>query len=291
MEIRLAKKEDLEGLKEIWKRSFGDEDRLIDQYFQSRDWISQTAVLLQDGKSVSMLTMIPVDLIGEYGEKCPAAMIYAVATHPDYQKRGFADQLIEFSNQTLLSEHVPVTVLVPATESLFHFYEKRGYRNGFFLREAVLIDAEIEKQAGPKPPPCRVTPIEPSEYNRLRREQLIGQPYLDYREEEIFFQRMLARMNGADLFAIEIEGAEGCACAERVSKEEVILKELLIPDRYLAASLLRLSELLPAEKYTVRTPLHSGQILGGTVRPFGMLRVNEADLSASLKSYLGIAFD
>ncbi len=291
MEMRLAIKEDLEGLKEIWKKSFGDEDRFIDQYFRSRDWINQTAVLLQDGRSVSMLTMIPVDLIGAHGEKCRAAMIYAVATHPDFQKRGFADQLIEFSNKTLQSKLVSATVLVPATAELFHFYEKRGYRNGFFLREAVLDCREIKKQAGPNPPPCRITPIEPSEYNRLRREQLAGQSYLDYREEEISFQRMLARMNGADLFAIEIKGVVGCAYAERVSKEEVILKELLIPDQYLTDSLHGLSELLPAEKYTVRTPFHSGKILGGAVRPFGMLRVNEAELSVSLNSYLGIAYD
>ncbi|HYE67115.1 MAG TPA: GNAT family N-acetyltransferase, partial [Anaerovoracaceae bacterium] len=87
MEMRRAKIEDLKGLTEVWKLTFGDEDSFIDLYFQSRDWLNETAVLLLDGRIVSMLTMIPVDMIGETGESCKASMLYAIATHPDFQKR------------------------------------------------------------------------------------------------------------------------------------------------------------------------------------------------------------
>lgn len=257
------------------------------------------AVLLLDGRIVSMLTMIPVEMIGETGERCKASMLYAIATHPDFQKRGFADQLIDFSNQYLLSQQVSVTLLVPAGEELFRFYAKRGYRDAFFVREAALNRNEIETLANGEPIACSVTPIEPSGYNRIRRKLLADHSYLDYRNEEISFEKQLDQIYDADLFAIEIEGAEGCAYFERISREQVIIKELLVPEKYLAAALRQISRRIPGEEYIVRTPPHSGEILGGEVRPFGMLRINGADSkygnsehrTASTDSYLGIAYD
>lgn len=305
MITRLVKKTDLKELKEIWKLSFGDEDEFIDFYFQGRAWMRETAVLHADGRVVSMLTMIPVDMIGKGGEKCRAAMLYAIATHPDFRKLGLADRLIEFSNRSLLAEQVPVTLLVPASEDLFRFYGKRGYQEGFFVHEAVLLREEIERLAGAVT--CRVAPAEPAEYNRRRRERLRGHPYLDYRDEEISFEKQLGRLYGTDIYTIDTGGVEGCVYAERRSQEEVIVKELLIPDQYLIAALKQITELLPGEKYIVRTPSWSGAILGGAVRPFGMLRINRnenepfggadcrtfdtAAYTAGTGAWLGIAFD
>lgn len=298
IEMRFAKEEDLLQLKEIWKLCFGDADSFIDFYFENRDWLRETAVLIKGGRILSMLTMIPVALTARNGEKFWASMLYAIATHPDFQKRSFAEQLIEYSNEYLLSKSVFATLLVPAGEDLFRFYEKRGYRSGFFVREALLCREEIEKLNG-SAAPCRIKPVEAAQYNRIRRDKLRGRPYLDYREEEIAFEKRLTLTSGADLFAIETGGSEGCAYAERVSEEELIVKELLVPDIYLAAALKQLAEILPGEKYFVRTPSYAGEALGGAVRPFGMLRINGPGRGASdtvaypvdADSWLGIAYD
>lgn len=298
MEIRLVKPEDLADLKEVWRMSFGDPDSFIDFYFQTRDWLSETAVLLEDGKAVSMLTMIPVDMIDQKGAKCSAAMLYAIATHPDYQKRGFADRLIEFSNEYLLSKQIAVTLLVPASEELFGFYAKRGYKDGFYVREAVLSRGDIERLQGENRS-CRFMPVKPMEYNAMRRKLLEGHPYLSYRDDEIEFQKRLAVMFDADVYAIVTGDAAGCVYAERISEEEVIVKELLIPDQHLIPVVKRIAELLPAAKYVIRTPAYAGEKLGGEIRPFGMLRANRlsgsnvaADSCYPIgESYLGIAYD
>lgn len=292
MEIRLVKKEDLNDLKEIWKLSFGDPDSFIDHYFQTRDWLTETAVLLEGGKAVSMVTMIPVSLIDESGEECSASMIYAVATHPGFQKRGFAERLIGFCNDYLRSNGTAATLLVPASEDLFRYYGKQGYRDRFYVREAVITRGEIEELPEKDPAPCRFTAAEPAEYNRIRRKLLNGHAYLDYRDDEILFQKRLSRMFGADLFAVEIGGIEGCAYAERMSQEEVIVKEFLVPDRFLTSALKELTRLLTADRYIVRTPPDFGEILGGEVRPFGMLRLNgTGGRQTDTASYLGIAYD
>ena len=112
--MRIAKIEDEAELREIWKLAFGDEDSFIELHFKNTDWVGRTAVLLEDGRNVSMLTMIPVELIEKDGTKSKASMIYAVATHPDFQKRGYAEKLLEFSNRYLMSVQTEITLLVPA---------------------------------------------------------------------------------------------------------------------------------------------------------------------------------
>ena len=106
-------------------------------------------------------------------------------------------------------------------------------------------------------------------------------------------------MFGADLYGIVVGNAAGCAYAERISEEEVIVKELLIPEQFLIPAVKRIAELLPAEKYMVRTPASAGEALGGRIRHFGMLRANRTDGSGAAvdtcfpirKSYIGIAYD
>ncbi len=110
-------------------------------------------------------------------------------------------QAHRFSNRHLLSNGTAVTLLVPAGEELFRFYEKQGYRNCFYVREAVVSRDEIERLAGTnqpaestgpegscRPPECRITPADPAEYNQARRILLKGYPYLDYRKSRFPFK-------------------------------------------------------------------------------------------------------
>ncbi len=293
-EIRLAEAGDLEALKAIWKLSFGDEDKLIDLYFQSRDWLSEVMVLVCDRRVASMLTMIPTDIAGADGGRQKASMLFAIATHPDFRNRGFADRLIEYSNRYQKENNVLITLLVPAGESLFRYYTKFGYRNGFFVRETELDRSEIYKLGG-KAPGCRILSIGPEEYNRRRRMLLAEHDYLDYRDAETSFQKKIGSIYDSDLLAIKTGKTEGCAYYERISDEAVLVKELLIPEPFLAEALTGLSEHLPFQKIIIRTPPWLGESLGGTVRAFGMIRYNGEDSvqeeHENRLPYLGIAFD
>lgn len=309
MEIRLAQKEDLKQLKVVWKLCFGDEDWYIDFYFENRNWVEETAVLLLDGMIVSMLAMIPVTVSEENREKHEASMLYAIATHPQFQKQGLADKLMEFANQYLLSKEVVATMLVPAEEPLFQFYEKRGYSGAFSLREVTLSRIEMEKSADSASYDCCFYPVEPADYNTTRRGILDGYCYVDYRVEEILFQKKECQLYQGDLFLIETEGVIGCAVIERISQETVMVKELLIPEKHLASAIKQILLMMPAETYILRTPAFFGETLGGSIRLFGMIRVNQEvgiletmnretagggndeNQASSLIPYLGIAYD
>ena len=294
MELRLAKQEDLEQLKLIWKLCFGDEDRYIDFYFNNRAWLKETAVLLLDEGIVSMLSMIPIELEAENGMKYGAAMLYAIATHPEFQKRGLAEKLMEFSSQYLLTKQIPATVLVPAEEELFEFYRKRGYQKAFSLREIILNNGQINDLVQQEPLfPCHITPAESHDYNAKRKQIIAGSCFVDYMDDEIDFQKKEAQLYGTDIYMIELKDTTIGVAAIEKNLEKVIVKELLLPDQYLVSAIKKISELIPGDTYIVRTPIDFGNALGGEVRPFGMIKINREDskLKEAVPSYLGIAYD
>lgn len=297
-EMRLAETGDLNRLKEIWKLCFGDEDQYIETYFNNRDWKAETAVLLKGDQIVSMLAMIPADLVQSDGNRRKSAMIYAVATHPDEQKKGLADDLMRFSNQFLVSQGVFETFLVPAGEQLFQFYEKRGYGEAFYHRQREISGVEARALEVPDRLSLTLSPAEPEAYNAARRRFLTDSTYIDYRVEEIRHQKRIAVQSGGDIYLIlrdgegkETDSVIGCAIIEQGS-DVTVVKELLAEEQFLASAVKHISGRIPAEKYLVRTPVFSGKSLGGTVSAFGMLQMKAEDVQTSFgEAYLGIAFD
>ncbi len=292
--VRLAQKGDMIRQREIWKLCFGDSDYYIDFYYAHRYKEAETMLLLEGGEIVSMLTMMPVWIRAAHKQSFPAAMLYAVATHPQYQHRGFSTQLINFTHQYLKMRENAFTVLVPSERGLFDFYRGQGYQDGFYIKETVLNREQIEALSTCDFPSCRAALLNPAAYNQRRNEQLDGRLHVAYSNEDISYQAQLSQASGAGLFSIEIDRVQGCAAVERGHADEVFIKELLIQEELLPAALQQIAQLFPASKYVLRTPAFAGRQLEGTLRPFGMIRIiSEADLGLTVTDlgYLGLAFD
>ncbi len=78
-----------------------------------------------------MLSMIPVCLSTEK-QKLPGHYIYAAATLPEYEGQGIMTGLLDFCCKRAAAAGDAFSCLVPASDSLFQFYEKRGYRTLFY---------------------------------------------------------------------------------------------------------------------------------------------------------------
>lgn len=113
-------------LKELWKLCFHDEDTYIDFYYRNRFVEKETLVYLVESHVVAMLTLMPGYVV-HHKEKQPVRYVYAVATHPDHRKRGYAAALIDYAHQFIPTDYVG-TFLVPASPSLFQYYETLGYQ-------------------------------------------------------------------------------------------------------------------------------------------------------------------
>jgi len=293
-EIRLAQPGEIARQKEIWKLCFGDSDRYIDFFYTHRYQEDKTALLLQDGQIVSMLTMLPIEIVSANKRSFNAAMLYAIATHPQYQHQGLASQLMDFVNKYLNEQNSAFSVLVPAEQQLFNFYRQQGYGDGFYLREVFLTGKGIESWPVNEACSCTIASIAPNEFNQRRDKYLAGRLYVSYADEEVAYQQKLSQLSGADIYGLDLEGTLGCAAVERMNSEKVVIKELLVPDELLPVAIHRIARLLPAQEYIVRTPAFFGQILGGSIRSFGMIRATqEIDWAITPEDlgYLGLAFD
>lgn len=292
-EVRLARAGEVIRQKEIWKLCFGDSKEFIEFYYASRYRPEDTVVLLCQEEIAAMLTMIPVQLNTSDHRSLDATMLYAVATHPQYQHQGFATQLMDFTHYYLEKNNKKLAILVPADQSLFDFYRKFGYQEGFYIREIRLTPEIIDNTPSQKSQEVIISALCPEDYNQRRNGQLKGRLSIEYAVKELAYQKQLAVKSGADLLGIDSDGVQGCAILERMDSDRVIIKELLIPDEFMLQAIKQMMRRCPAKEYILRLPASLGEQFGGSVRPFGMYRAFHEDLEIVPEDlgYLGIAFD
>lgn len=293
IEIRPAKTKEITSQKELWKLCFGDEDKYIDFYFANQYKDENTLLLLINNVLVSMLTMIPTAVITAGKQRFDSAMLYAIATHPQYQNRGYAAKLMNYTDQYLSERKKGISVLVPAEKKFFNFYRHKGYQESFFLREVQICSATLDSLPVGQSDGV-IFSASPKEYNQRRTQQLEGRFYVAYDDQEILYQKELSQRSGADIYALDFHEVFGCAVLERINSEKMLIKEILLPEEYLSAAVKQIKQLIPAKEYVLRTPVWSNAFPGGSVRPFGMMKTNkEIDLTipAQESGYLGLAFD
>lgn len=293
-EIRQAKKKEIEPQKEIWKLCFGDQDAYIDTYYADRYKEEETMLLFQKDELSAMLTMISASMITSDGRSFPTVMFYGIATHPKFQKKGFATELIKFAEDHLIQHNKVISVLVPAEKKLFDFYAKLGYERAFFIREFSYSRDMVDKLSANSPNQCVISPVAAEDYNIRRNKFLTGKLYIKYKDEDIIYQKRLSQHAEGDIVAIDYEELRGCAAIEKISSDKILIKEILLPEELFCTVLKQIIQLYPAKEYLVRTPAYFGANLGGVIRSFGMIKIHkELDLEITPQDmgYLGLAFD
>jgi ribosomal protein S18 acetylase RimI-like enzyme len=120
----------------LYKRTFGDSDDYVRLFFERRFVADQAMVAIYNGNIASMLFALPIDIVS--GSRVYSARyIYAVATDPDYRLLGLSSMLLEKTHQELSDNKVELSLLVPASQSLFSYYERRGYKTQFYINTEI----------------------------------------------------------------------------------------------------------------------------------------------------------
>jgi GNAT superfamily N-acetyltransferase len=303
---RTASARDVPALKALWQTVFGDDAEDIDYFFDVYFSPGLTAVIGAPEAPAAAAYALPVgDLILPDGEivlrdamRVPCAMIYAVATHPEFRGRGYGAAVSRAAERLAVGAGFPAAVLKPADAGLFDFYEKHtDFRPFFGAYEFKLTRDQLTPA-----PAWTPSPVSPGEYRRLRNRFLAGLAYIDADERALGYQQHLSALAGGGLYAL-LEGgnAVGCAIAEKgggaiaeKGGNDVVIKELLAADGCrLLDAVSALASLLDSRRYLVRTPTPSEEAHGAPV-PFGMLLPVaglERCRSAQSATWYGPAFD
>ena len=290
IQIRSSLPEEAAAQKELWRQAFGDEDRYIDWFYDCCWKPEDMLLLLEDGKLASMLALLPMELALPNGRSASAYYVYALATDPHARSKGYGRQLLHYVDFHLRARGVDCVTVVPAEPSLHKFFGTVDFQPGFSLRKLELLRNMISA-----PGDGSAEPVEPAEYERIREKQLAGLPYIRYGEDRIRYQQGMSRMAGAELYRVVVDGVEGCAAAEYVDKNSLLLKELVIPRPQMAGAVAQLAARLPAVRYHVRTPACWDGLPGSYIQAFGMLKWYNRDKQAAwgqgTKGYMGLGFD
>ena len=288
---------DLTGL---WMEAFGDEREYVDFYFANRYAKNNLLVYLEEGKAVSMISILPVLLHGG-GKKIPARYVYAVATRKDCRGWGYARELI-LEAKRLLQEPL---LLEPAEEGLAEYYRKMGFCDAFSVREYDLLKESEALQAAREiydlaaaeipaekshirrqPQRYWLLTITPSEYHEIRNMHFAGEGFVEWNKEAIAYALLENEFSGGfaykifhdeqeDIFMYRMEGERLniIETTPSISSSESVVEKLRIHPR----------------EIMVRRPAHncSGIRKSVSQRMFGMLlweeRIEEGYLNLTLE--------
>ncbi len=129
----------------MWKTVFGDKDEYIDLIFTQKYQDENTLIYFDEGKAAASLQMFPYT-IRFYGRPVTFYYLAGLCTLPEYRNKGYMGQLIAESFKVMQTRNIPLTILVPAEDWLFGYYEKYGYVKTFDQGEqAIKLDTILKK--------------------------------------------------------------------------------------------------------------------------------------------------
>ena len=117
--IEFAKKSDYEEIKKLWQKTFGDTDEYVDKFLS---FFGEYAVIIKEKKLLAMMFLLPV-----YSKTKKGRYVYCVAVDESERNKGFGKRLVEFAKDFIKNDEF--LVLVPASNSLFSYYERLGFYN------------------------------------------------------------------------------------------------------------------------------------------------------------------
>lgn len=131
---RIAQPKDKPALLHLWHRVFGDSPeyaaRCLDTFAGAGNVLVAETV---PAGVIAMLLMVPCRTGLQQG-----TYLYALATEPAYRGQGVMSALMAKSERLAVRDGMAFTVLIPASESLYGYYQKHGYGHQLSLRHLAL---------------------------------------------------------------------------------------------------------------------------------------------------------
>ena len=283
--IRFAADKDHPQLMALWQVCFGDSETAIRFYFANRHQNQNMLVYEENGIIAGMLTMLPVQLaFGSFIQN--GRYIYAVATAPQLRGQGVSSQLLEACHTWMQNNNETASVLVPASQSLFDYYEKRGFETLFYVDNIKISPAGL--------PAYRLTaectPCSAEEFYRLRNAAFADSSlFVKWGIDALSYLIKGAETFGDGVYYFRSDKGEGCAfCGWR--DRTIFIREiaLLHMDLYNALSILHHE--LGAESYSLRLP--AGSVTAYVPQAFGMIHyLGDKPVLEGKSPYLSLVLD
>ncbi|HBG1231459.1 TPA: GNAT family N-acetyltransferase [Clostridioides difficile] len=125
MEIRYAKEEEIESIKEIWSYCFNDTESFMKYYFNDKYKSENTIVALDEGKIISSLQLNQYKLLLN-SKVYNTSYVVGVSTLPEGRGAGYMSKVMKFTLNELYKKGQLVSILMPID---YRLYRRFGYEH------------------------------------------------------------------------------------------------------------------------------------------------------------------
>ncbi|MDR3184268.1 MAG: GNAT family N-acetyltransferase [Prevotellaceae bacterium] len=123
-----------DGVAELRRVCFDEYEEESRFFLSRRVTPDNPLVYVEQGRVVASLTLLPVTVVTP-ARSFPAAYVYAVSTLPGFRRRGMAGALLQHAETVMHARGVEALLLAPASEGLYDYYARFGYRTCFYRKE------------------------------------------------------------------------------------------------------------------------------------------------------------
>ncbi|MDR2956259.1 MAG: GNAT family N-acetyltransferase [Prevotella sp.] len=135
--IKFATDQTAPLVREMWKTCFGDSDKFLDILSKYKYRNENTLIYFDGDEAVASLQMFPYS-ITFYNQLIPFAYLAGLCTLPEHRKKGYMAQLIGKAHEIIAERGILLSILIPAEDWLYGFYEKYGYTQVFEKDEELI---------------------------------------------------------------------------------------------------------------------------------------------------------
>lgn len=127
-------------LKRLWMDTFDEKEQAVDLFFERCKTFVSFYTASVDRKPVSMVFLVHSTLNGK-----KAHYLCSAATSKEYRKRGIMSSLIEYALEDACGKGDCYSLLFPADDGLYGYYERFGYLPNCTACKTVFSRQELEK--------------------------------------------------------------------------------------------------------------------------------------------------
>lgn len=280
-------------LSALWQVCFHEPKRypdyFLNNYFRPEDCL----VYRVSGKIAAAVYLLPAQIALD-GAAVQAHYIFAAGTLPRFRSRGFMASLLAYAAIYGAKRGDRYSVVLPADQPLYSFYERNGYFDYYKIRSVHIPRSRLEQMANGISSVRVLASSE--ELNTLRNSVLSRRKgSVLWSSERFHFTAGFGATYGDRLVCSGLVGHRSYAICRKTDDKTCSVRETMIsPNGFpqLAAAVLQQA---PAEVYEFRLPVGDGLFSGeGTEERCGMLRPvggTPVEESAAREPYLGLALD
>lgn len=247
-------------------------------------------VYVENSAPIAMLFMLPYRFFGA-GGAITCQYIYAACTAEAYRGKGLMSELLHRANEISRERGQLLSVLVPASESLFGYYGNSGYETTFDLLETEVQGKEIESYPDPTP---ELADMGVDEVFNLRAKHWGNHPLtLERDHRSLTFTLSDNALFGGKSLGFEAGTGSGYAlCYPR--EESLFVKELCCDSASVNRLLKGIHRVYRNERYVIRTPLFLPLPIGKQRRlAYGMSKItgNSGEMPLDENPYINLMHD